>query len=75
MQDQRSPRRDDTNFLSRCFNMNPRNDRKTMTKIVARAMIDSLDQGGLGLESGMTYVPVMVRLSYRIVYWSSMYHS
>jgi hypothetical protein len=54
--------------------MNPRDDRKIMTKIVARAMIDSLDQGWLGLESGTTYVPVMVRLLYRIVYWSSMYH-
>jgi hypothetical protein len=56
------------------FNMNPRDDRKIMTKIVARAMIDSLDQGWLGLESGTTYVPVMVRLLCHIVYWSSMYH-
>jgi hypothetical protein len=54
--------------------MNPRDDRKIMTKIVARAMIDSLDQGWLGLESGTTYVPVMVRLLCHIVYWSSMYH-
>jgi hypothetical protein len=68
MQDQRCPRRDDVNFLSRCFNMNPRHDRKTMTKIVARAMIDSLDQDVLALESGTAYVPVLVNILCRIVY-------
>jgi hypothetical protein len=50
--------------------MNPRADRKIMMKIVARAMIDSFDQDGLGLESGTTYVPVMFRFLFRVVYWS-----
>lgn len=47
--------------------MNPRTDRKIMMKIVARAMIDSFDQDGLGLESGTTYVPVLVNILCRMV--------
>jgi hypothetical protein len=39
-----------------------------MTKIVARAMIDSLDQDVLALESGTAYVPVLVNILCRIVY-------
>jgi hypothetical protein len=31
-----------------------------MMKIVAKAIIDSLDQDGLGLGSGTIYVPVTV---------------
>jgi hypothetical protein len=34
-----------------------------MVKIVIRAMIDSFDQEGLGLESGTIYVPVTVSVA------------
>jgi hypothetical protein len=44
-------------YLGESCNTNPRVDRKIMMKIVTRAMIDSLDQDGLGSESTTIYVP------------------
>jgi hypothetical protein len=42
--------------------MNPRDDNKSMTKIVAKAMIASLDHEGVILESGPIYVSVTVSI-------------
>jgi NAD/NADP transhydrogenase beta subunit len=42
--------------------MNPRDDKKSMTKIVAKAMIASLDHDGVVLDSGTVYVPVVVSI-------------
>jgi hypothetical protein len=48
--------------------MNPRDDTKSMTKIVAKAMIDSLDHEVLRLCSRSIWVPVTVSLCYMIHY-------
>jgi hypothetical protein len=57
------------NILNRCFMMNPEAERETMMRIVARAIIDSLDHDVPARVPGMTYVPLMVSILFRIASW------
>jgi hypothetical protein len=61
MQDHRCPRQGDINFRNRYLRTNPRDDMKSITNTVAKAMIDSLVHDDLVLKSGTIYVTVMVR--------------
>jgi hypothetical protein len=49
--------------------MNPEAERETMMRIVARAIIDSLDHDVPARVPGMTYVPLMVSILFRIASW------
>jgi hypothetical protein len=53
-------------FLNRCFMMNPSADMEIITKIVARAIIDSLDHDAPARVLGTMYVPSMVSILFHI---------
>jgi hypothetical protein len=57
------------NVLNRCFIMNPEADKKIMIKIVARAIVDSLDHDVPARVLGMIYVPLMVSILDCIACW------
>jgi hypothetical protein len=54
--------------LNRCFTIIPRADREIMMKIVARAIIDSLDHDAPARVLGIVYVPLMVSILNRIAF-------